>query len=68
MAFEVGDRVIVNETFTEWEPYFGKHGKIVSIGDPDQGATPERPISVWLDGVRGSSPFFKESELDPEVL
>ena len=66
MAFEVEDRVIINDTFTEWPPYFGKHGKIVSIGDVDQGATPERPISVWVDGHNGYSPFFKESELDPE--
>lgn len=66
MAYNVGDRVVINNNCT-WQPFVGRHGKIVSIGDPDQGATPERPISVWIDGHAGSSPFFPESELDPEV-
>lgn len=63
MAFVVGDRVVVNETAL-WGA--GRHGVVVNVGDPNHGATPEKPISVYLDNYQGSSPRFAESELDPE--
>jgi hypothetical protein len=63
MAYVAGDRVVVNET-AYWGT--GRHGVVISVGEVDQGATPERPISVYLDNYQGSSPFFAESMLDPE--
>lgn len=66
MAYEIGDRVVLNESYTEWEPWFGLHGTVVGVNNPDMGGPPDRPYGVWLDGVRGSNGFFKESELDPE--
>lgn len=64
--YEVGDRVVVNET-AEWDGYWGVHGRVTAVGGEEHGATQERPYSVYLDGRPGYSPLFKESELDPEV-
>jgi len=63
--YEVGDRVIINDTYG-WEPLVGLHGKVTVVDDPDHGSTPERPYCVWIDGRNGGSPNFAESELDPE--
>jgi hypothetical protein len=65
MAYEVGARVVVNDTH-DWAPFVGLHGTVRSFNDPDAGGPPDKPYSVNLDPIRGSSPFFMESELDPE--
>lgn len=66
MPYVHGDRVVVNET-AEWDGYWGAHGKVTQLREDDPDSFPVgTEYSVWLDGRPGFSPYFKESELDPE--
>lgn len=67
MPYVVGDRVVVNQT-ADWEGHRGVHGKVTQLRADDPDSFPAgKEYSVWLDGRPGFSPYFAESELDPEV-
>jgi hypothetical protein len=66
MAFEIDDRVVVNEN-SYWDYVIGKHGLVRSVDNPDSGHPPGRGIEVYIDGMRGGNLYFSEDMLEHEV-
>lgn len=63
MAFQVGDRIVVNET-AYWGA--GRHGVVIAVNDPDN-MLPARPIATQIDNNPGGNTYYAESMLDYEV-